>query len=71
MDLSCLKDDRNDCDVTSELVARRQPFCPVLLVAMDQISISDGKDRTGNQKKTCIWGFRPGLTQIGLYSHRS
>ena len=21
-------------------------------------------------KKTCIWGFRPGLTQNRLYSHR-
>ena len=52
MDLSFLEDDRNDCDITSELVARRQPFCPLLLVAMDQISLSDGKDRTGNPKKT-------------------
>ena len=48
MDLSCLEDDsRNDNVVTSELVARRQPFCPLLLVAMDQISVVDNSERTG------------------------
>ena len=28
---------------------------------------------TGNEpchEKTCLWGFRPGPTETGLYSHR-
>ena len=23
------------------------------------------------QEETCLWGFRPGLTQTGLYNHKN
>ena len=48
--------------VTFNLGGKKMKFC--FLVIFSYLS------HEPHQKKTCLWGFRPGPTQFGLHSHR-